>query len=134
MEYIMENGVKYKVEYGHKCPKCGTYSIGSNSSGRGICPDCETEMVWDICTKRKCRVSKKSDKEKANQATYRIIPNDETDKAYKLTIECYGSTGKYFHNKYVAKSICRIDQSNNIYAPIWALDQIIIDEFKYIQL
>lgn len=55
--------------------------------------------------------------------TKQIFPCGETEKSYRLND---GSNGKItrgnmrVYYKYIAKSICYIDENGNIFAPIWA--------------
>ena len=57
----------------------------------------------------------------AKSCTVQIFPICETEKAYQVPD---GSNGKIGHcreyYKYIAKSICYIDDNGNIFAPSWA--------------
>jgi len=53
--------------------------------------------------------------------TVQIFPVGETEKAYQVPDGSNGKTGhcrEYY--KYIAKSICYVDESGNIFAPSWA--------------
>lgn len=54
--------------------------------------------------------------------TVPIEIDHETEKAYAV---CTGTNGKitnthYFY-KFIAKSICYVDEDGNVFAPIWAM-------------
>lgn len=58
----------------------------------------------------------------AKNCTKHITPCDETENAYQIYDGSNGRVGRgsrpYF--KYIAKSICYIDENGDIYAPSWA--------------
>lgn len=58
----------------------------------------------------------------AKNCPVRIIPCGETEKAYQVYDGSNGHVGRTqkSYYKYIAKSICYIDENGNIYAPIWA--------------
>lgn len=59
----------------------------------------------------------------AKNCTVRIFPCGETEKAYRIAD---GTNGKItrgnmkIYYKYVAKSICYVDDDGNVFAPLWA--------------
>ena len=52
-----------------------------------------------------------------------ILPVSQTEKAYELEDGSNGlvGRGRRLYYKYVAKSVCFIDENGDIYAPAWAL-------------
>lgn len=74
--------------------------------------------------------TKVEDKPKRNRKSFiptkencikQIFPEGETEKAYKV---CVGSNGHIGNPKlyydYIAKSICYVDETGKIFAPVWA--------------
>lgn len=55
--------------------------------------------------------------------TARIFPVGETEKAYQIEDGWNGHFGKQSKTwyKYIAKSVCYIDENGNIFAPVWAV-------------
>ena len=59
----------------------------------------------------------------AKNCTVLIKPCGETEKAYIIpdgTNGCISRGNVKYYNKFIAKSICYIDENGNVYAPIWA--------------
>lgn len=58
----------------------------------------------------------------AKNCTVQINPCGETEKSYQVYDGSNGHVGRSARNyyKYIAKSICYIDDNGNIYAPNWA--------------
>jgi hypothetical protein len=52
-----------------------------------------------------------------------IRPIGQTEKAYQLVDGSNGLIGRgcKVYYKYIAKSVCFIDENGDIYAPVWAL-------------
>ena len=57
----------------------------------------------------------------ADNCNVMIHPCGETEKAYQVYDGSNNRVGRGFKNyyKYIAKSICYVDQNGNIYAPSW---------------
>lgn len=84
--------------------------------------DGEKIFSTDIITKpdRKKRTATAGNR---NTCTVKIVPCGETEKAYQLYDGSNGLVGRgqRHYYKYIAKSICWIDENGNIYAPHWAV-------------
>lgn len=59
----------------------------------------------------------------AENCTVRIIPDYSTEKAFAIVDGSNGLIGKgcKIYYKFIAKSVCYIDETGNIFAPIWAV-------------
>ena len=62
-------------------------------------------------------------KPSAKNCTVEIHPYGETEKAYAIHDGGNGKVGRGFksYTKHIAKSICYVDESGNIFAPAWAM-------------
>lgn len=58
----------------------------------------------------------------AKNCTVQIHPCGETEKSYQVYDGNNGRVGRglKLYYKYIAKSICYVDENGNVFAPIWA--------------
>lgn len=70
------------------------------------------------------RKSRKKFTPSKESCTVQIFPLGETDKAFEIEDGSNGKIGRSTcktYSKYVAKSICYIDENGKIFAPLWAM-------------
>jgi len=59
----------------------------------------------------------------AKNCTVEVYPYGETEKAYAIHDGSNGKVGRGFksYTKYIAKSVCFVDENGKIFAPAWAI-------------
>lgn len=69
------------------------------------------------------QAKKSSFKPSAKNCTVEIHPYGETAKAYAVHDGSNGLVGRGFkaYTKYIAKSVCFVDENGKIFAPAWAM-------------
>lgn len=80
------------------------------------------EKIYSTTIIEKAKKSTKKFVPNKKNCTVNIIPCGETEKAYQIYDGSNGliGRGQKSYYKYIAKSICYIDEDGNIYAPNWA--------------